>query len=277
MNEIKEPYVLIQSIVDAVEELIVIIEDTRPILMNKACCDFFGVNSIEEYSQNFGAFCNNLVPHPAYFNMNKVPEGKTWIEALAQLDEKDKIVSMLNTFHEPRAFSVKIDNSHPSYTVLSLNDISANLIKRIMIENDVSIDKKSGAYNKDYFLHTAEIMQDGAAYNEKEIGLTMIKVPQNQESTLSSLVKEIKKEIRQTDMLVKWTSSTLLLAYLIDKEDNAVVLSRKLQDLVLKERSEGREFNLSVTLVRKKEKLATAIKRLSEALEEENLNKLKLI
>ncbi len=277
MNEITEPYKLIQNIVDAVDDLIVIIEQTRPILMNKVCCDFFGVSSIEDYAQNFGAFCNNFVPHPAYFNMNKVPEGKTWIEALSELDEKDKIVSILNTFHEPRAFSVKIDNSHPAYTVLSLNDISANLIKRIMIENDVSIDKRSGAYNKDYLLHTAEILQDGAAYNEKEIGLTMIKVPQTQEDTLGDLVKDIKDEIRQTDMLVKWSSNKLLLAYLIDKEDNAILLSKKLQDLRLKERSGGRDFNLSVTLVKKKEKLATAIKRLNEALEEEGLNKLKLI
>jgi hypothetical protein len=277
MNEITEPYGLIQNIVDSVDDLVVIIEQTRPILMNRACCNFFGVRSIEEYSQNFGTFSNNFVPHPAYFNMNKVPEGKTWTEALSELEEKDKIVSMLNTFHEPRAFSVKVDSSHPTYTVLSLNDISANLIKRIMIENDVSIDKRSGAYNKDYLLHTAEILQDGAAYNEKEIGLTMIKVPQVQEDTLSTLVKDIKNEIRQTDMLVKWSSNTLLLAYLIDKEDNAILLSKKLQELVLKERSGGRDFNLSVTLVKKKEKLATAIKRLNEGLEKEGLNKLKLI
>ena len=80
---------------------------------------------------------------------------------------------MFNTFHEPRAFGVAIDSSHPDYTVLTLTDISATLIKRIMIENDVSVDKR-GAYNKEYFLHTSEILQDGARFNEKEIGLTLI-------------------------------------------------------------------------------------------------------
>ena len=277
MIEITQAYNLIQNIVDTQDSLILIIENEKPILMNKSCCSFFGVKSFEEYSKNFGAFVNNFVPHPAYFNIHKVDEGKTWIESLDALDEKDKIVSMLNTSHEPRAFSVKIDTTHPYYIVLSLNDISANLIKRIMIENDVSIDKKSGAYNKDYFLHTSEILRDGAAFNEKEIGLTMISMIDLQSETLKELVEKIKGSIRDNDMLVKYSANTLLLAYLVDKEDNAILFSKKLQELMLKERAKGMNFNLFVTLVKKGEKLTTAIKRLNESKNEESVNKLQLI
>lgn len=276
MTDIKEPYKLIQNIVDGQENFILIIENEKPILMNKACCKFFGVDSFEEYSRNFGDFVNNFVPHPAYFHMGKLEENQSWIEAIDALDEKDKIVSMLNTSHEPRAFSVKLDTSHPLYTVLSMTDVSANLIKCIMIENDVSVDKKTGAYNKEYFLHTAEILQDGAAYNEKEIGLTMIKLDDPDLDTLKSLVSDIKKSIRENDMLVKYSSNTLLLAYLVDKEDNAVLFSKKLQEVMMQERSRGKSFNLSVTLVKKGEKLTTSIRRLNEAIEEASVNKLQL-
>ncbi len=277
MTDINEPYKLIQTIVDGQENFILVAENDKPILMNRACCSFFGVKSFEEYSQNFGDFMNSFVPHPSYFNMGKLEEGESWIEAIKALDEKDKIVSMLNTSHEPRAFSVQVDTSHPSYAVLSLSDISANLIKCIMIENDVSVDKESGAYNKDYFLHTAEILQDGAAYNEKEIGLTMIKILDPEEDTLRSLVSDIKSSIRENDMLIKYSSETLLLAYLVDKEDNAVLFSKKLQEVLMQERSRGKSFNLSVTLVKKKEKLTAAIKRLNESVSEGSVNKLLLI
>ncbi len=277
MIELKDPYSLIQNVVDAQDDLVVVLEGEKPILMNHACASFFGVNSFAEYEKGFGAFENNFVPHPAYFNLSKVQEGESWIEALSSLDEKDKIVSMLNTSHEPRAFGVKLERSHPVYTVLSMKDISANLIKCIMIENDVSLDKESGAYNKEYFLHTAEILQDGAAYNEKEIGLTMIKVLDLHEKNLKSLVDEIKASVRENDMLVKYSSDTLLLAYLVDKEDNAVLFSKKLQELMLKERSKGMNFNITVTLVKKGEKLGTALKRLSNAIEETAINKLQLI
>ncbi len=277
MTDINKPYELIQNIVDAQENLVLIIEDEKPILMNKACCGFFGVSSFEEYTRSFGDFVNNFVPHPAYFNIGKLEENQSWIEALDVLDQKDKIVSMLNTSHEPRAFSVKLDTSHPSYAVLSLSDISANLIKCIMTENDVSIDKQTGAYNKEYFLHTAEILQDAAAYNEKEIGLTMIKILDLHEESLKNLVSNIKNSIRENDMLVKFSSNTLILAYLVDKEDNALSFSKKLQELMAKERLRGMSFNLSVTLVKKGEKLTSSIKRLSEAINEESFNKLQLI
>ena len=62
-----------------------------------------------------------------------------------------------------------------------------------MIENDVSIDKKSGAYNKEYFLHTSEILQDGARFNEKEIGLTLINIIDADNEVLADLVSKIKQ------------------------------------------------------------------------------------
>jgi len=272
MNDIKDAYPLIQNIVDAQEKLIVIIENEKPILMNKVFRDFFGVSSLEQYTNDFGLFVNNFVPHPSYFHSGKVEAGETWIQALEALDEKDKIVSMLNTSHEPRAFSVNLDHSHQDYVVLSLEDISANLIKRIMIENDMNMDKQTGAYTKDYFLHTAEILQDGAAYNEKEIGLSMIHIFGEREDDLVSAVSTIKNVIRQNDILVKYSRDTLLLAYLIEKKENAVLLTNKLQSLM----KQG-STSITVSLVKKGEKIPATIKRMHSSLDELNTDEMKVL
>jgi hypothetical protein len=277
MNEINNAYQLIQNIVDAQEDLLILFQGEQPFLMNQAALDFFAVSSFSQYQEQFGAFSNNFVPHPSYFNMHKVNEGESWIAALAALDEKDKIVSMVNRSHEPRAFGVSVNTEHDEYTVLTLKDISANLIKCIMIENDVSMDKHSGAYNKEYFLHTSEILKDGAAYNEKEIGLTMMRLDVDNKDAFTQVVSKIKEGIRQNDMLVKWSSNTLLLAYMVDQADNAMVLSQKLSSIISQERSSGMNFNLAVTLVKDNEKITGAISRLNQSLEEEGMNKLKLI
>lgn len=272
MNNIKDAYSLIQNIVDAQEKLIVIIENEKPILMNKVFRNFFGVSSLEQYINDFGLFVNNFVPHPSYFHAGKVEANQTWIEAMEAMDEKDKIVSMLSTSHEPRAFSVKLDHAHKDYVVLSLEDISANLIKRIMTENDMNMDKKSGAYTKDYFLHTAEILQDGAAYNEKEIGLTMMRLFGTEEDTIVSAVSTIKSVIRQNDILVKYSRDTLLLAYLIEKKDNAVLLTNKLQSLM----KQGSASTV-VSLVKKGEKIPTTINRMLSSLTELNIDEMKVL
>lgn len=79
------------------------------------------------------------------------------------------------------------------------------------------------------------------------------------------------------NMLVKWSSHSLLLAYMVDKEDNAVLLSRKLESLIDKERSSGLDFNLCVSIVRKRENIAAAIKRLSSTADELCEHELRLI
>lgn len=277
MNTITHPHTLIQSLMDAQEEMVFLLADGSPVMMNKAALKFFSVKSLEEYKESFGAFSNNFVPHPSYFNMHKVPEGESWINVLAALSDKDRIISMLNASHEPRAFEAGVDLSHSDYAILTLKDVSANLIKCIMIENDVSMDKASGAYNKEYFLHTSELLHDGAIYNEKEIGLTMMRLELDDPEHLTQLVSAIKQGIRQTDMLVKWSSSSLVLAYMVDKAGNAMVLSEKLHDIITSERRSGMNFNIAVTLVKEREKITAAIKRLSAVLDEDGVNKLKLI
>jgi len=272
MNDIKDAYTLIQTIVDTQENLVVVIEDEKPVLINKAFKDFFGVSSFEQYHNDFGSFINNFVPHPSYFHEGKVEKGQSWIQALNALDEKDKIVSMLSTSHEPRAFSVKLNDTHEVYTVLSLEDISANLIKCIMIENDMNMDEKTGAYTKDYFLHTAEILQDGATYNEKDIGLSMIHIFDANTDDLKTAVKEIKDVIRQNDMLVKYSGNTLLLAYLIDKKDNAILFTRKIHTLM----KSGSSCAV-IDLVGKKEKIPNAIERLKTSLDSLSENEMKVL
>ena len=272
MNDIKNAYELIQSIVDTQENLVVVIEDEKPILINKAFREFFGVGSFEQYNRDFGAFVNNFVPHPSYFHTGKIEEGETWVEALNSLEDKDKIVSMLSTNHEPRAFSAKIDDTHEAYTVLSFEDISANLIKCIMIENDMNMDKSSGAYSKDYFLHTAEILQDGASYNEKDIGLSLVHLYDANEEGLRSAVSKIKAVIRQNDILVKWAGDILLLAYLVDEEDNAVLFTKKIHSLMPYGSSSA-----IVSLVKKGEKIPNAIHRMRMSLDELNENEMKVL
>jgi len=272
MNEIKNPYELIQKIVDTQDNLVVVIENEEPVLVNKSFRSFFGVSSFEQYCNDFGAFINNFVPHPSYFHAEKVTEGETWVQSLVKLEDKDKIVSMLNLNHEPRAFSVNLDDTHEVYTVLSLEDISANLIKRIMIEHHMNMDEITGAYTKDYFLHTAEILKDGAAYNEKDIGLSLIHIFDATSDELSTAVTEIKAVIRQNDMLVKYSRDTLILAYLVDKKDNAILFTRKIHSLM----KSGSSCAV-VDLVSKREKIPQAIDRLKIGLESLSEDEMKVL
>lgn len=220
---------LFQAAIDAQSNLIVLMYDHAPILFNKAFQEFTGMPNVKIFLREFGSLPNRFVPHDAYFHAGKASDLDQWTSSLMELPESERIVSMINYRAEPFAFSVTVETPVEGYSIVSFVDISQDLIKRIMIENDVSIDKESGAFNKDYFVHTAKSFQNAALFNEKAIGITMIQPTNVDNNTaLHDFVSTIKNHIRQSDMLVRWEKNTFLLAYLVDSSENAMKCSQKL-------------------------------------------------
>lgn len=221
---------LLESIVNMQKDLIVIFRDNKIILMNSATKRFFAVSSIEQYKDEFGPFVRNFVPHPSYFHSEKIQNKAPWYDAILELPELDRVVSMVNPNYEPYAFSVQI-NKVEDYVVALFCDITQTLIKRIMIENNTSIDEKSGAYAKAYFLQIAQSYQDAALFNKKIISSIQIKNTIDDEERLKSFVVQIKDVIRQDDMLVRWDENSFLLLYLVDTTQNAKVMMNKLNQI----------------------------------------------
>lgn len=222
---------LVQSIIDSQKEMIVLFYEDEVFLINRAFQKFVSVASLQEYKEEFGAFVNNFVPHPSYFNANKIEEGDTWFDSIIKLDEVDRVVSMLTPTYDPHAFSVDIDDGVLGYKIVTFTDITQTLIKRIMIENNANMDIRSGAYAKKYFLQIAQSYQDAALFNEKIIGAILIKVESANEEELATFATEFKNITRQDDMLVRWNDNSFLLVYLSDNVDNAQKMLDKLYNV----------------------------------------------
>lgn len=253
---------LFQSAIDTQNNLIVLMHKNTPILFNKAFQNFTGMTTVKVFLREFGSLLSRFVPHDAYFHAGKT-DPDNWIDTLRNISDADRMVSMINYRAEPFAFSVTIDTPVSDYTIISFVDISQELIKRIMIENDVSIDKESGAFNKDYFVHTAKSFQNAAEFNEKSIGITMIAMDASEsdhEKYLRDFSSSIKCNIRQSDMLVRWDKKIFLLAYLIDSADNAMRFSRKMLGVMQEEPFE----NLKTITMR----LGTSIQSDHEAIDD---------
>lgn len=125
---------IIKSMMDLQDDLIVIFQDSKLILANNSFLNFFKLTSVDDFNNSFEDFAECFVPHPFYFNKNKIEAGKNWIESILELEEDDKIVSMLTPNFEPHAFLVRI-NSFEEYTVARFTNITQVLIKKFMIDN----------------------------------------------------------------------------------------------------------------------------------------------
>jgi len=247
--------------------LIVVFKDNEPILTNSAFNQFFSVTSFEKYKSNFGPFIENFVPHPSYFHKEKIEEGDDWFGAILKLEESQRVVSMMTPSYEPHAFSVMIDKGSDGYAVATFTDITQTLIKRIMIENNVSIDKASGAYDKKYFLQITQSYEDAAAFNEKIIGLTEISLLSDSEiekREIELFVERSKSIIRQDDMLVRWDRSKFLLVYLVDDALKAKQVAQKIRDMLDKESASELKYSLNSVAQTQEESIKSLIKKLSK-------------
>lgn len=240
-NLLDQDHVCIQLFLAAIntqKNLIVLMHNNTPILFNQSFLDFANVTSVKNFLREFGSLVNRFVPHDSYFHAGKAKDPEDWTTSIMELPENDRIISMLNYRIDPHAFSVSVEKPIPDYTIVTFTDISQDLIKRIMIENDVSIDKESGAYDKEYFNHTSKSFYDAAIFNKKLIGITMVQLMSSDseaEKYLHDFSSSIKSNIRQSDMLVRWGKKVFLLAYLVDSSDNAAKFSRKLLTVMREE------------------------------------------
>ena len=259
---------LIKSIINTKKDLVIIFNKEEPILTNNAFNNFFNVSSLDEYKRNYGEILNSFVPHPEYFHSDKIEPGESWFDAILRIDEMNRTVSMLTTNYNPYAFSVSIDMSVEDYNIVTFSDITQDLIKRIMTENNVNIDKQSGAYDKEYFLHIAKSFESAAVFNEKILGAILISIDENENSNfandteaLRDFVDNIKSSIRQDDMLVYWRDGKFLLMYLVESEENAYHMLNKLQTLVSSSAMRSLGCKLSLTLQKEKESINSLINR----------------
>ncbi len=252
---------LVQSVVDSQKDLIVIFRENKEVLVNKAFKKFVGVSSLEQYREDFGPFINNFVPHPSYFNADYIESGESWFDAILRKPKLDQMVSMMSSTTDPHAFAVEIDTNTPEYTIVNFNDITQTLIKRIMIENERNIDKKSGAYAKEYFLQVAQSYQEAAVFNEKIVCSIFVNINLCEENSASEFVEFLKASTRQDDMIVRWGVDKFLIVFLVDSVFNAELMLKKLEEIMKKRSSDDLSCELSLSAQKENESINSVIKR----------------
>ncbi len=253
---------IIQTTIDMQDNLIAIFKDEEIVMSNSAFNQFFGIKNSTQYSENFGPFINNFVPHPLYFHQDKIEDNQGCFEAISALSEKDKIVSMMSPSYDPHAFAIDVKTLEESYTVMSLEDISQSLIKRLMIDNGANIDVKTGAYTREYFTHISQSLEEAATFNEKNLSCTLVDYNTDEldNEIMMRVSNDLRESIRNEDMLIKWSSNEFILVYLVDNLNNIETFSQKILKVLSKKYS-VKTFSINSVMKEDKETLVEMISR----------------
>ncbi|WP_428737771.1 hypothetical protein [Sulfurimonas sp.] len=257
---------LIKSLIDKNKDLVFVFYKNQLVLFNQAAQKFFHVDDIAHFTREFARLEDRFVPHNFYFHAEKISDNQTWQQAIMELEESKRIVSIFNHNFKPHAFSVIVDTLQDQYEVIFFHDITTDLIKSLMIENNTNLDESSGAYNRNYFENISSGYVDAASFNDKLIALCIINVNSKDKDTIYSVAQDIKRQIRDDDMLTRWSDTSFLLTCLIWSEDHALAVTKK----ILESSKTNKVFSLQIitTIKQSNESMNSAIKRCEKKLQE---------
>ena len=118
----KKTYEL-KSILDAQDNLILVINDDGSFEVNQTLLEFLGYKTIEEFSESNTCISKRFIPKNNYFVLKN---DAIWFEEIMKLEDSKRVVMMNNTQGEKIIFRVNIKSFmfNTKHVVISFTDIT---------------------------------------------------------------------------------------------------------------------------------------------------------
>lgn len=210
-----------RNIFDFQKEIVLITNGVEAIDANKQLLDFFGFESFEAFKQKHKCICERFEEYAQVFHLKKIENPDLWVEAIGALPPKERIVAMSDAAGNKHLFSVLISRFNEEY-IISFSDISDTILEQFSLKERVKRDKLTGAYNREYFDKNIELLKLEAKSKNLYLGVVIFDIDDFKkvndtyghscgDNVLIELVKLIKKNIRKSDVLIRWGGEEFML------------------------------------------------------------------
>lgn len=198
--------------------------------VNKSLLEFFSCTDIVEFKDKYKCICHEFIRDDRYFHLGKVKNEKRWIEELLQIVEKERVVSIISKkTGERKIFSIYVIKHGENSYLLNFTDISGQMLQQHILENKIIHDKLTNAYNREYFDIIHETIIDNNKKIYKKTAITMVDIDDFKEvndnhghdigdEVLIDLVRIIKNNFRDDDILIRWGGEEFVIILAIKNE-----------------------------------------------------------
>jgi len=206
---------------------IIVISDGKKLKMaNKAMCNFFGIEKVEEFTKLYSDISDKFMEMNDYFSLANVQQGANWIEVLEPLLGDKRVIAMDDLDEIPHAFSVSISKFDGDDYIVSLTDISSTMIEKINLKNKVTHDKLTGALNREFLdINLPHIVNKIG--KTRHLGLAILDIDFFKrvndtcghivgDTVLKELTTLVISSIRNEDFFIRWGGEEFIL--LIESE-----------------------------------------------------------
>lgn len=212
----------LQSIIDSLNDLVVIKSNDKILSANSAFLKFFNVENIKEFIAKNHRLCNHFVKDGASLKLDLTHIDAETIESLNAVDKTNRIVSMKNAQSELRNFTIKIYALHEDEFVIVLSDITKIKHRADLLEKKANIDTLTKVTSRQKFeeLYHLELQRSQRYINSLSLLFFDIDHFKNINDTyghdtgdkaLTAFANIIKTNIREYDIFARWGGEEFIL------------------------------------------------------------------
>jgi len=203
----------LKSILDAQDNLILVINEEGSLEVNQTLLDFFGYSIIEELKAKHKCMREFFIPKNNYF----ISSSDLWYEEIMKLEDNNRVVVMQNSKKEEIIFRVNIKSFmyHTKYTVITFTDITDLKHYTYELQYKATHDNLTKLYNRHKF--NDELEKEITRENRYMHGLSLLMIDIDSfklindtyghdigDIVLKDIANIIQRSTRSTDYVARW-------------------------------------------------------------------------
>ncbi len=247
MNDQTEQYESLnrlQKLIDSQTNIVIISNSKHIQYANKAYYDFFGIedHSIEKL-QASGCLCKHFMKMSDYFHLGRLQEGENWIEVLNEWLPDKRLVAMTNALGHQRIFKVEFHEFDDDYYVVSFFDVTDAQLEKQRWQYKASHDPLTGCHNRDFLEMNLSVFMRFVKREKSMAGLLLLDIDHFKkvndtfghaegDRVLSEMSNLIYRNIRDSDLFVRWGGEEFLLLMAVDSDESLEKIAKNIGRLV---------------------------------------------
>jgi diguanylate cyclase (GGDEF)-like protein len=229
-----------QLILDAQNNLVLLIDATKPILANKAFLEFFQVPSLEVFAQKYGAIENLFIAKKRHFSIDR---GEDWLKKLSDTPLAYRKVAIKKNGEEV-IFEIDVSKyeGKENIYVLTFDDITQIMNTQDKLVQKAYKDALTQIYNRRYFEKAiVKILENVRKDTLYAIMLFDIDKFKNVNDTyghkfgdevLQYIAKKVQQNLRSEDIFIRWGGEEFIVLLKNSSLDTAVAVAQKLREAI---------------------------------------------
>jgi len=276
--KIKREHTLLDDVINSSEDMIFVTNFKKISFVNKKFKDFMSI----EYSRDIPNITSSFVQMHNYLHQGLLKKNETFSDLINRTAKEDRIVSLLDTRMNPKAFMISIVDS--SFTkgdfLVTLTDITKIKERELVISTKAFYDGLTGVYNRNKFDELVEIELKRDRRYKTNLSIAIVDIDNFKifndtfghligDEVLIMIAHYLNENVRETDVFARWGGEEFVILFPDTSINNAKKVCEKLRIGISKLHhplAGSITASFGVTQYQQNDLLATLFKRSDDAL-----------